>query len=287
MGRFVQDLTQHPLISGLYQSLAPMGTAALWPSTFTVTDVTLTWISLALLAIWTCGFYAVVASRIRRSHRYWDVVLTSRRVELIDVKVPGRLQVALADGLLEPGVIGWLHPVLLFPVDIERHLTRPEIEAIIAHELCHVRRFDNMTAATHMVGEAIFWFNPLVWWLGTRLVDERERACDEYVLSTVDAPGSYAQGILNICERYVESPLASISGVRSANLRHRIDAIRANRVGEATGVWKKLILSAVIMCVVIVPLAAGAMQAPPASNESRRDRSRLGDLSATYARSSS
>jgi bla regulator protein BlaR1 len=172
-------------------------------------------------------------------------------------------------------------------VDIEHHLTRPEIEAIIAHELCHVRRFDNMTAATHMVGEAIFWFNPLVWWLGTRLVDERERACDEYVLSTVDAPGSYAQGILNICERYVESPLASISGVRSANLRHRIDAIRANRVGEATGVWKKLILSAVIMCVVIVPLAAGAMQAPPASNESRRDRSRLGDLSATYARSSS
>jgi bla regulator protein blaR1 len=265
-GTPVYNLTRHPLIRGLGQSVAPMGTAALWPSTFTVTNVTLTWVSLALLGIWVCGFCAVVASRIRRSHRYWEVVLTSRRVELIDIEVPGRLQVALADGLLEPGVIGWVHPVLLLPADIERHLTRPQIEAIIAHELCHVRRFDNMTAATHMVVEAIFWFHPLVWWLGGRLVDERERACDEHVLSTVDASSSYAQGILNICERYAESPLASISGVRSANLPRRIDAILANRVGETTGVWKKLLLSAVIMCVVIVPLAAGALQAPAAAS---------------------
>ena len=276
-GRPVHGVTQHPLISGLYQSLAPMGTASLWPSTFTVTSVALTWVNLVLLGIWVCGFFAVVASRIRRSHRYWDIVLTSRRVELIDVKVPRRLQVGLADGLLEPAVIGWMHPVLLFPADIEHHLTRPQIEAITAHELCHVRRFDNMTAATHMVVEAIFWFHPLVWWIGARLVDERERACDEYVLTTADASNSYAQGILNICERYVESPLASISGVRSANLPKRIDAIRANRVGETTGVWKTLILTAVIMCVVIVPLVAGAMQAPPASTGSRRDQSPRGD----------
>jgi beta-lactamase regulating signal transducer with metallopeptidase domain len=260
IGRFVQGLTQHPLISGVGQSLAQMGTAALRPSTFTVKEVTLTWLSLAPLAVWTGGFYAVAASRIRRSRRYWDVVLASRRVELIDIKAPARLQVALADGLLEPGVIGWIHPVLLLPSDIERHLTRPELEAIIAHELCHVRRLDNMTAATHMMVEAIFWFHPLVWWLGTRLRDERERACDEYVLRTVDDPGPYAQGILNICERYVESPLASVSGVRSVNLRQRIDAILANRIGETAGVGKKLILSAVVICAVIVPMVVGAVQ---------------------------
>jgi beta-lactamase regulating signal transducer with metallopeptidase domain len=260
IGRSVEDLTQHPVIGGLSRSLAQMGTAALWPSTFTIKEIPLTWLSLAPLAIWTCGFYAVVASRIRRSRQHWDVVLTSRRVELLDVQVPARLQVALADELLEPGVIGWMHPVLLLPADIERHLTRPEIEAIIAHELCHIRRFDNMTAATHMMVEAIFWFHPLVWWIGTWLLDERERACDEYVLRTVDAPGPYAQGILSICERYVPSPLASVCGVRSANLRQRIDAILANRVGETAGVWKKLILSAVVICAVIVPLVVGAMQ---------------------------
>jgi hypothetical protein len=173
------------------------------------------------------------------------------------------LQVGLAEGLLEPGVIGWMRPVLLLPADIEEHLTRPQIEAIVAHELCHVRRFDNLTAAIHMLVEAIFWFHPLVWWLGARLLDERERACDEHVLRTVGTPGLYAQGILNVCKRYVQSPLASVSGVGSANVRQRIEAILANRIGEATGVGKKMLLSALMLGVVIVPLAAGALQSPP------------------------
>ena len=54
--------------------------------------------------------------------------------------------------------------------------------AIVAHELCHVGRRDNLAAAVHMIVEAVFWFHPLVWWIGTRLVEERERACDEEVL---------------------------------------------------------------------------------------------------------
>jgi hypothetical protein len=113
-----------------------------------------------------------------------------------------------------------------------------------------------------MLVEALFWFHPLVWWLGARLIDERERACDEHVLRTVGAPGLYAQGILSVCKRYVQSPLASVSGVGSANVRQRIEAILANRIGEATGVWQKMVLSALMLCVIFVPLAAGALQAP-------------------------
>jgi len=50
------------------------------------------------------------------------------------------------------------------------------LEAVVAHELWHVRRRDNLAGALHMVVEAMFWFHPLVWWVGARLVDERERA---------------------------------------------------------------------------------------------------------------
>jgi beta-lactamase regulating signal transducer with metallopeptidase domain len=251
-----------PLLGRIGQSLARTATTALWPSTITISEVTGAWLSLSLLGVWTTGFIAIVAARVRLSRRLWDIVLTARRVVLIDVQVPKRLQVGLAEGLLEPGVIGWTRPVLLLPADIEDHLTRPQIEAIVAHELCHVRRFDNLTAAIHMLVEAIFWFHPLVWWLGARLIDERERACDEHVLRTVGTPGPYAQGILNVCKRYVQSPLASVSGVGSANVRQRIEAILANRIGEATGVWQKMLLSALLLCVVMVPLAAGALQAP-------------------------
>ena len=254
-----------PLIGDVGQSLVRTVTTMLWPSTITISEVTSAWLSLSLVGIWTVGFVAIIATRVRVSRRLWGIVLTARRVVLIDVQVPKRLQVGLAEGLLEPGVLGWMRPVLLLPADIEEHLTRPQIEAIVAHELCHVRRFDNLTAGIHMLVEAIFWFHPLVWWLGARLVAERERACDEYVLRTGGKPVLYAQGILNVCKRYVQSPLASVSGVGSANVRQRIEAILANRIGEATVVWQRMLLSALMLCVVIVPLAAGALQMPPAT----------------------
>jgi beta-lactamase regulating signal transducer with metallopeptidase domain len=252
-----------PLVGGIGESLARAATTALWPSTITVSEVTGAWLSLSLLGVWAVGFIAIGAARIRVSRRLWGIVSTARRVVLIDVPVPKRLQVGLAQGLLEPGVLGWMRPVLLLPADIEDHLTRPQIEAIVAHELCHVRRFDNLTAAMHMAVEAICWFHPLVWWLGGRLIDERERACDEHVLRTVGAPDLYAQGIVNVCKRYIQSPLASVSGVGSANVRQRVEAILANRVGEATGIGQRMVLSALMLCVVIVPLAAGALQSPP------------------------
>ena len=56
------------------------------------------------------------------------------------------------------------------------------MEAMLAHEVAHVRRRDNLTAALHMLVEAMFWFHPLVWWMERRLVEERERACDEEVV---------------------------------------------------------------------------------------------------------
>ena len=86
-----------------------------------------------------------------------------------------------------PGVFGIVRPVLLWPRDIETRLDDAQVRAILAHELAHVRRRDNLTAAVHMVVEAIFWFYPLVWWIGSRLVNERERACDEEVVRLTSA----------------------------------------------------------------------------------------------------
>ena len=63
-----------------------------------------------------------------------------------------------------------------------------QIDAILAHEVTHVRRCDNLGALVHLCAQAVFWFHPLVWWIGARLVDERERACDEEVLGVGSEP---------------------------------------------------------------------------------------------------
>jgi beta-lactamase regulating signal transducer with metallopeptidase domain len=118
---------------------------------------------------------------------------------------------------------------LLLPKGISAQLSAEEFQAIISHELCHVRRRDNLTAVAHMAVEAVFWFHPLVWWLGARIMEERERACDEEVLKTGTEPRIYAEGILKICQFYIESPLRCVAGVTGGVLTKRIEAIMSNR----------------------------------------------------------
>src|ERR1700754_57843 len=96
--------------------------------------------------------------------------------------------------LVEPGVFGVFRSVLVLPAGIEESLTPEQLSAVLAHELCHARRRDNLLGAIHMAVETLFWFHPLVWWIGPRLVEERERACDEQVLLQGNRPEAYAEG---------------------------------------------------------------------------------------------
>ena len=82
-----------------------------------------------------------------------------------------------------------------------------------------------------------------MWWISARLVDERERACDEEVLRLGTEPRVYAEGILNICKLYVESPLVCVSGVTGSNLKKRIAGIMGNRVVVSLSFVKKVALA--------------------------------------------
>ena len=95
---------------------------------------------------------------------------------MIDTATAATLPVRASTALLEPGLVGIWRPVLLLSEDILARLSPREMQAIEAHERCHLRRRDNLTAAVHMLIANIFWFHPLMWWLSARLVDERERA---------------------------------------------------------------------------------------------------------------
>ena len=142
----------------------------------------------------------------------------------------------------------------------------PQLEGILAHEMWHVRSRDNLTATIHMLVEALFWFHPLVWWIGARLGDERERACDEYVLDVFGEPHEYAQGILNVCKLYVESPIACVSGVSGSNLKKRLEAIMINRIGRNLNPLRKTGLAVIAAGAVAAPFFAGMITAPVRAN---------------------
>jgi len=139
------------------------------------------------------------------------------------------------------------------------------MEAILAHEVQHVRRRDNLAAAMHMVVEAIFWFHPLVWWLGARLIEERERACDEEVLRLGNQPEIYAESILKTCEFCVASPVAFVSGVTGADLKQRMVRIMTQHSVDKLGFLKKLLLVAIGTGAVAAPIIGGLIKAPAAN----------------------
>jgi TonB family protein len=156
---------------------------------------------------------------------------------------------------------------LIWPEGISRRLEDAQLEAILAHEVQHVRRHDNFAAAIHMVVEAIFWFHPLVWWLGARLVEERERACDEDVLQLGNERQIYAEGILKVCEFCLASPLACMSGVAGGDLKKRMVHIMTERKLHKLDLGRKLLLGAAGLAAIAGPIAFGlATAASPAAS---------------------
>jgi len=213
------------------------------------------------LALWACGFLVVALQWLVR----WRRVRSFARPAAISQIRPTRgipVQVISSPALFEPGVFGLFRPVFLLPEGIVQRLNSAQLDVIIAHEMCHVRRMDNLTAAIHMVVEAIFWFHPLVWWLGARLVDERERACDEEVLLGGGDPSVYAEGILNVCKFYLESPLPCVSGVTGSNLKRRIETIMKNRIAHKLNFPKRVALTIAGLAAITVPVVIGITNAP-------------------------
>ena len=210
-----------------------------------------------LIAVWAVGFVTLVCRWTLRWHRMRASVCKALPNDL-----PIGLPVKSSPAFGEPGVFGVIRPVLLLPDGVVDSLTAREMEAILAHELCHVRRRDNLATAIHMVVEVVFWFHPLVWWLGARLMEERERACDEEVLRTGTEPRIYAEGILKICELYMASPLARVAGVTGGDLKKRIEAIMSGRVAVSLNCARKVALTVAGLAALSAPVIVGIVQAP-------------------------
>jgi uncharacterized protein (TIGR03435 family) len=218
------------------------------------------WIAPVLFTVWVCGFMAIVLRRVRQWREIRAVVRASTPFAAA-TPVPAGIEIRTAATVLEPGVVGLRRPIVLLPEGIDSYLTAGQLAAVVAHEVCHVRRRDNLTAALHMLVEALFWFHPMVWWIGARLVATREQACDEHVVAETAEPIAYAQGIVNVCRRYVETPHMAVAGVGSADVNARIDAILANRIGLRLTLPKRLVLTAVAVLSLTVPIVTGAIEA--------------------------
>ncbi len=219
--------------------------------------------------VWVAGFVAVLGAwalrwyRLRRLVGSMSPITEGPAFDTFQrLRRNAGVRLLSSPSTLEPGVFGIFRPALVLPAGVLERLSEIQLEAVIRHELCHVRRRDNLSAVLHMLVEAIFWFHPLVWWLGTRLVNERERACDEAVLDEFNQPQVYAQGILKVCEFYLESSVPCVAGVTGADLRKRIEDIMNQRMVNKPGLGRRLLLWTAGAAAIVCPITVGLLDAP-------------------------
>ncbi|HEX2834727.1 MAG TPA: M56 family metallopeptidase [Thermoanaerobaculia bacterium] len=174
-----------------------------------------------------------------------------------------RVRLAVSPAATEPMVVGLFRPVVLLPVGYAGDLDARALASVFAHELAHVERRDNTTALLHELICALFWFDPLHWLARRRLLDLRERACDERVLDLGCDAESYLDALARSCHAAIEAPaVACMSGF---HVRERMNSIMTYTTERPRFLPSTIVrVSALTIALAIAATFALFAPAPPA-----------------------
>lgn len=230
-----------------------------------VASLLLTWLALDLGLLWW---------HIRRS----AVPMEDRRVAELQRRVGIRrpVRVLRTDAFDIPCTWGALRPVILLP---HRAMTwtREQLDAVLLHELGHVRRMDSLFVILSRVTCALYWFHPLVWWVHRRAREDAERACDLLVVEEGVSPSRYARHLLEII-RSARRPGATLAPTMASpsQMARRIVELTelrptASRVGKATASFVLLIvlLSTILLAAASVPGTLSPQEEASACSDAR------------------
>lgn len=146
-----------------------------------------------------------------------------------------------------PLVAGYLRPVILLPAGLATGLPASQLEAILLHELAHVRRHDYLVNLAQTLVETLFFYHPAIWWLSSRIRQERELCCDELAARALGDRAGYGRALLALEELRGTAPVLSL-GARGGSLLERIrrltgaEAPRANPGGLVCSVFLTAVL---------------------------------------------
>jgi bla regulator protein BlaR1 len=205
-----------------------------------------------IVTVWTLGAVALCLRWISQWHCVRSMLKSAPQVA-----IDGPAAVHVTQDDLTTGVFGVLRPVVILPRRLMGALSAKQLRAILAHEACHIRRRDNLTAAIHRCVEVIFWFYPPVWWIGANLLREREAACDESVLEEGHEPVAYAESILSACRLGVAARRTAVAASTGGNLSQRLTSIMSERPVQAISSARFTVLFATSILVYLIPIVAG------------------------------
>lgn len=161
----------------------------------------------------------------RPAPKEWQSALDSLKSRLA-LSRPVRLLVSAA--AQTPAAMGWLRPVVLVPVGALAGLPADQVEALLLHELAHIRRHDYLVNLLQSVVEAVLFYHPAVWWVSGHIRAERENCCDDLAIAITGDALTYARALSEVASAQLQ-PLRAAVAAAGGSLTDRV----ARLLGQA------------------------------------------------------
>lgn len=232
----------------------------------------------ALVAAWSLGvglmalrlgaglaWVAVLRRRAEPAAVVWQQRLDALALRL---GVGRRVLLRVLPDLASPITIGFVRPLVLVPSALLSGMPVPLLEALLAHELAHVRRWDYLANLLQSVVEALLFFHPVVWWLSTRMRDAREEVADELAATALGDPRRLAQALHALALTPPPSPTTPslAMAAHGGKLLQRLERLMAPKPTH-TPAWKMalpaLLLASASLWVQARSTAPAAPAQPP------------------------
>ena len=167
-----------------------------------------------------------------------------------------------------PSVVGWLRPVILLPVSAVSGLSPAQLDAVLAHELAHIRRHDFAVNALQTVADVLLFYHPACWWVSRRIRVEREHCCDDVAVAACGDRLIYASALADL-EALRQQPALALAAT-DGPLLQRVRRLVAPPRGASSPALAVLAVPLVALAIVIAAAVATRAAQPPQAPEELR-----------------
>ncbi len=242
-----QQMTSMPALSRPWLEMMYGRIEPVLPSLITIWLLGVLLLSLRLLGGWINAQY-IKRRRSRPVDSEWQ-----ERLKYLTRKLGISRTVSMVESFLVqvPTVIGWLRPVILLPASALTGLTAEQLEAILAHELAHIRRHDYLINLLQTVIETLLFYHPAVWWVSHRMRVERENSCDDVAVALCGDVLTYARALTELEQLRSNGPqlaVAATGGVLLNRIR-RLAGIPSSHSNRFPGLFAGLIVISALVTV--------------------------------------
>lgn len=171
------------------------------------------------------GFTHVQSLKVQQVHPISADIQALMNTLLEKTQMPATIKLLESARATVPMTIGWIKPVVLLPVGIASGLTIKQLEAILAHELAHIKRYDYLVNIFQNFVEILFFFHPATWFISGKVRDERENCCDDFAVKICGDSLVLAKALTQVASFQQQPLLAMAFGAKRQTFMDRIKRI--------------------------------------------------------------